>query len=181
MKSLFIGGLGLVIGAALTFSYLSDDGAQSADQGAQMSMAGMDMPIMDTSDMDMSGDMSMDSEAMAHDHPLREVAVGTPVPTVTHLVFPDAMDGYNIQILTSNFTFTPAGINRAVVEGEGHAHLYVNGSKVSRIYGSWIHLPSAALAAGVNVVSVTLNANDHSEWAQDGVAIASSVQVIKAE
>lgn len=73
-------------------------------------------------------------EEMAHDHPLLEVLKDAPVPTVTHLVFPDAMDGYNIQILTENFTFTPAAINSAAVPNEGHAHLYVNGEKISRVY-----------------------------------------------
>lgn len=113
----------------------------------------------------------------AHDHPMIAVAAGAAVPTVTHLVFPDAIDGYNIQILTENFTFTPAAINRQAAQNEGHAHLYVNGRKLSRIYGPWAHLPSSALVTGANVVSVSLNANDHSEWAIDGVPITSTVIV----
>ncbi len=127
---------------------------------------------MESAEMDMS-------DGMDHAHPMRDVAYDAPTPAVTHLVFPDAMDGYNIQILTENFTFAPASINGAVAENEGHAHLYVNGEKISRIYGNWVHLPSSALVSGANVVGITLNANDHSEWSVEGVPVASTVIVYK--
>lgn len=120
-------------------------------------------------------------DGMAHDHPLLNVPTDAPIPTVTHLVFPDAMDGYNFQIITQNFTFTPAAINSTPVANEGHAHLYVNGQKISRIYGNWVHLPASLLVDGPNAVSITLNANDHSEWAVDGAAISSTVIVIKPQ
>ncbi|MCO4839679.1 hypothetical protein LY10_00064 [Planktotalea frisia] len=68
---------------------------------------------MDISDLD--HDVSaMASEGAEHDHPVRPV---DPIPSVTHLAYPDAMDGYNVQILTPNFAFTPAAINLDVVEG----------------------------------------------------------------
>lgn len=117
------------------------------------------------------------ANSATHTHTLLEIADGTPVPTITHLVFPDDKDGYNIQILTENFTFSPSMINREPAENEGHAHLYVNGQKVQRVYGHWVHLPSDALVPGANAVRVTLNANDHSEWAFQGVAISSTVIV----
>lgn len=113
-----------------------------------------------------------------HHHPVRNVSLNEMAPTITHLVFPDKMDGYNVQLLTENFRFTPAAINREVVSNSGHAHLYVNGKKVSRIYSNWFHLPSKWLKPGVNYVTVSLNANDHSEWAIDETAIASTVRVI---
>ena len=96
------------------------------------------------------------------------------------LPFPDAMDGYNLQILARNFDFTPASINRENVANEDHAHVYVNGVKVARIYGRWHHLPSSHLRPGVNAVTMTLNANDHSTWATpDGGLIASTVAVVR--
>ncbi|MEO9516413.1 MAG: hypothetical protein ABJH45_19530 [Paracoccaceae bacterium] len=112
-----------------------------------------------------------------HKHPPREVAAGGPIPSVSHLMFPDMMDGYNMQILPVNFDFTPAAINREAQDNEGHAHIYVNGVKVSRVYAPWFHLSAELLQAGPNEVTVTLNANDHSEWAIDGVAISSTVIV----
>jgi hypothetical protein len=128
-----------------------------------------------------SHDMAtMDAEPGDHDHPALPVDPALPIPSLTHLVFPDAMDGYNVQILSRNFTFTPAAINRENVANEGHAHIYVNGVKYARIYGNWFHLPSAALFPGVNAVTVTLNANDHSTWAlPEGELIASTVAVIR--
>ena len=130
------------------------------------------------SDADMQAKMDAD---MTHSHPLLEVAANLPVPTITHLVFPDDMDGYNIQILTQNFTFTPSAINKDPVDNEGHAHLYINGEKITRVYGNWVHIPSSLLVTGPNAVSVTLNGNDHSEWARDGKSISSTVIVIKPD
>ncbi|MBU2936457.1 MULTISPECIES: hypothetical protein [Pacificibacter] len=136
------------------------------------------------SEMNMSGmdhDMStMADEGVEHDHPARPVDPDLPIPSITHLAFPDAMDGYNVQILVQNFTFTPAAINRDVVANEGHAHIYINGVKIARVYGNWYHVPSSLFSPGVNALTVTLNANDHSTWANpDGDLIASTVPVIR--
>ena len=134
---------------------------------------------MDHSAMAMGEDMANATAEMDHDHPLLDIAEGAPVPTVTHLAFPDAMDGFNIQILTENFAFTPAAINGEVEQNEGHAHLYVNGEKIQRVYGNWVHLPASLLESGANAVTITLNANDHSEWAVDGAVVASTVIVYR--
>lgn len=125
---------------------------------------------------------SATSAAMtAHAHPLRDVSPDAPAPSVTHLVFPDAVDGYNLQILTQNFDFKPASINREPVANQGHGHLYINGEKIARLYGPWFHIPAALLKPGVNEVRVTLNANDHSVWSREGQPIASSVRVIRTQ
>ena len=121
--------------------------------------------------------MVMAGMGAAHQHPPLEVSAELPLPSVTHLVFHDAMGGYNVQILPNNFSFTPAAINRAPQFNEGHAHIYVNGEKIARVYSSWYHLSDGLLNPGENEVSVTLNANDHSEWAVSGVPIASMVKV----
>jgi hypothetical protein len=57
------------------------------------------------SDMDDGGAMSHDMAAMnaeqgEHNHPALPVDPALPIPSLTHLVFPDAMDGYNVQILS---------------------------------------------------------------------------------
>jgi hypothetical protein len=143
-------------------------------------MAQMTVPLP-ADGADMSG-MEMDASEMSqmgamHQHPPREVSPDLSAPSLTHLMFPDAMDGYNIQILPRTFTFTPAAINRPAQDNEGHAHVYVNGVKIARVYAAWYHLPSAVLQAGDNDVTVTLNANDHSEWSENGVVISSTVVV----
>ena len=62
------------------------------------------------------------------------------------------------------------------VEGHGHAHVYVNGVKLGRVYGAWHHI--GALPLGENEVTVSLYANDHSALASDGVKITSTSTVI---
>lgn len=163
------------------WSTLKNDTALDTD-----TLAKEDKPLMsdmvdgaEKFDVSMSAKSEMLGMVGTHKHPLREVSHDLPVPTLTHLVFPDAIDGHNIQLLVEKFKFSPASINREVVDNEGHAHLYVNGTKVGRIYSKWLHLPSFLLEPGVNFVSVTLNANDHSEWAIGGTAISSTVRVLK--
>ena len=83
----------------------------------------------------MDHDMSaMAEDGVEHGHPERPVNPDLPIPSLTHLAFPDAMDGYNVQILVRNFTFTPAAINRDVVANEGHAHININGVKIARVH-----------------------------------------------
>lgn len=130
----------------------------------------------------MNMEMASGSDGMeGHQHPPREVSAERPQPSVTHLIFPDVRGGYNIQILPVNFRFTPAAINRAPQHNEGHAHIYVNGVKVARVYSTWYHLSGASLASGENEVRVTLNANDHSEWTVNGVPVSSTVKVFTPE
>jgi len=141
-------------------------------------MNGMDMGEATMADM---SEMNMSAMGAAHQHPLRNVTADAPIPSVSHLVFPDVMGGYNVQILPRNFTFTPAAINREVRDNEGHAHIYVNGVKIARVYGNWFHVPSTAFQPGENEVRVTLNANDHSEWAINDDPISSTVAVARPE
>ncbi|WP_369682774.1 hypothetical protein [Roseovarius sp. M141] len=56
------------------------------------------------------------------------------------------------------------------VPGEGHAHVYVNGEKLGRLYGAWMHLPR--LPPGEVIVLVTLNSNTHGPLAVDGTLFA---------
>lgn len=162
------GAIGVVLTVALQTTNAIDHSA----------MTGMDMGDAVMSDM---SDMDMSAAGAAHQHPPRNVTLDAPMPSVTHLVFPDTMDGYNVQIMPRNFTFTPAAINREVQDNEGHVHIYVNDAKISRVYGSWFHLPSTIFQPGENEVRVTLNANDHSEWAINGEPISSAVKVARPE
>lgn len=177
----------ILIGAsaafALTFLFSSELSSYFQEQAESPKMVMMESKSEVTSgnnNMADSGNTTNESKMVgSHKHSQRKIAFESPVPSVTHLMFPDTMDGYNVQVLTTNFKFTPSAINREVVENSGHAHIYVNGTKVSRIYSNWFHLPSAALRSGQNLVTITLNANDHSEWADvEGKLIASTVRVM---
>ena len=58
-----------------------------------------------------------------------------------------------------NFTFAPQNVDGEPVDGEGHAHLYVDDVKVARVYGEWFHLDS--LPEDAQQVYVSLYANNH--------------------
>ena len=90
-------------------------------------------------------------------------------------VYALADGGYKLQIETSNFTFTPQNIDMAPVIGEGHAHLYVDGVKLARLYGEWHHLPT--LPPDAEVLTVALYANNHQGFAVDGEKISASVRL----
>ena len=96
-------------------------------------------------------------------------------PAVDLQVIPLADGSFNLRVSTRNFVFTPQLVDMAGVPGEGHAHLYIDGVKVARLYGEWYHLP--ALLEDAETVSVTLYANDHRAFAVDGEPVSASVTV----
>lgn len=104
-----------------------------------------------------------------HDHKTMEIPVGQPVPSVDLIVHPDAMRGWNLEVKVSNFRFTPEKINQESNPQEGHAHIYINGKKMTRLYGSWYYLER--LDPGQHKITVTLNANGHEELIHNGQRI----------
>jgi hypothetical protein len=111
----------------------------------------------------------------AHTHAMIEVDRTLPLPAVAIELVPDSMSGYNLRMMTENFTFTPEGEGDAPKPNEGHAHVYINDVKVGRAYGEWYHLPGSLFTPGKNTVMVTLNANEHSDWAYEGGHIGAAL------
>lgn len=95
-----------------------------------------------------------------------------PAPTVDLELWPEE-GGWNLHIVTENFRFAPEHANGAHVPGEGHAHVYVDGVKLNRVYGPWYHL--SGLPEGAQEVRVTLNANSHQVLSVDGAPVAATV------
>jgi len=122
----------------------------------------------------MSDEMQM--EVAMHQHDIVEVAPGTPVPTLDFDITKDPVSGYNVHLTTTNFTFVPANASTEHVAGEGHAHIYVDGVKINRVYGDWYHLGTLG-APGEHEVRVELSANDHSTYAVNGEEIGVSKMV----
>ena len=110
----------------------------------------------------------------AHDTPL-DLPSGPDAPALEISLEPDQSAGWNLHIASPGFRFSPENVNGPHIPGEGHAHLYVNGAKHSRIYGTWVHL--AELPAGEVTVSVTLNANDHSPLSVGGELLSATTVV----
>jgi hypothetical protein len=96
-----------------------------------------------------------------HHHSNLEISSGQPIPTVNLVVHPDSVKGWNLEIKVTNFRFAPDRVNTKSSATEGHAHLYVNGKKITRLYGSWYYLDN--LPPGQNKITVSLNANGHEQ------------------
>jgi hypothetical protein len=111
---------------------------------------------------------------MDHDAILNLPASDT-APTLAIAVTEDPMAGYNLQILTENFAFSPENASLGHVEGEGHAHVYINGVKLGRFYGAWVHLDH--LPEGEVTIEVTLNANDHRALAVGDTPLRASTTI----
>ena len=114
----------------------------------------------------------------AHKH-YQKIEIQNPamVPEVAIQAQRDSMAGWNIHVLATQFAFTPENAGKKHVAGQGHAHLYVDGKKVARLYGPWFHLP--ALSPGKHVLKVTLNANSHEEYAFKGKPVSGQIEVVE--
>ena len=129
------------------------------------------------SDSDHSGSTEGDGmTSMTHGdggHHASTIEAVTTMP-VALKVTADQISGANVQILTEGFTFAPGNVNGAHVEGEGHAHIYVDDVKISRVYTPWYHLGS--LTPGEHEIRVTLNANSHQEYTIGGTKVGAVTQ-----
>jgi hypothetical protein len=117
-------------------------------------------------------------EGATHVHAVVEVDPEN-TPTITIRAERDALSGWNIYLDVENFTFAPEMVNQPNVTNVGHAHLHLNGLKVARLYGTAFHLSD--LPEGQHTITVTLNTNDHSDLALDGMLIEASVVVDTTE
>ncbi|MFC6689460.1 hypothetical protein [Jhaorihella thermophila] len=107
-----------------------------------------------------------------HDHSrVTDLPAGPDAPSVGLTATPDPVSGWNLKVTVENFRFAPEHASAPAQPGEGHAHLYVNGEKVARLYGPWFHLSGAQPG---DKVTVTLNGNDHSGLSVDGVPVEAS-------
>ena len=96
----------------------------------------------------------MSHAATPMQHGTMEVGDVPAPPSVKVTVHKDPKAGWNLQVQTENFRFAPERASTAHVPGEGHAHLFIDGKKVTRLYGEWYHIP--ALAPGTHKITVWL-------------------------
>ena len=107
-----------------------------------------------------------------------EIGEGTAVPTVAIKIAPDPIQGWNLELLTQNFKFAPEHASLEHYPGEGHAHLYIDGVKIARIYGLWYHIKE--ISPGQHVLTVTLTSNDHNAYTVNNQVIsASTILLVK--
>lgn len=122
-------------------------------------------------------DHATDHGGGGHDHAAMNAIVlpAQNAPTLSAELLPDPVAGWNLKLDITNFSFAPQNASLGHVPGEGHAHVYVNGAKIARIYGPWYHIDH--LPKGTVSVEVALNANSHEELVVDGKPLRVAVTV----
>jgi hypothetical protein len=136
--------------------------------------------------MSMTGTNEDHSMHYTHDHsslhPLINVSSHT-APKLSITMDKDSKSGWHLYVQTENFIFTP---NKANEENdfdeknnlhEGHAHIYVNGTKLTRLYAKHYYLSD--FLPGKHVISVSLNTNNHLDYAVNDERIFASVDIIQ--
>ena len=94
-------------------------------------------------------------------------------PKATLDVQKDPTGGFNVQVVTSNFVWRPEMASMKHVPGEGHAHVYLDGRKIMRIYNEWFHLNTFQFStrAGEQLLSIEFVGNDHSPYTVQGLPV----------
>lgn len=111
----------------------------------------------------------------SHMHAPIELGESETNPTLQITATEDPDTGWNLQLTTTNFTFTPELVGTDPVMNEGHAHLYIDGEKLTRLYTDWYYL--GELKEGSYTIRVDLNANDHAPFAVNGELIQDEILV----
>ena len=119
--------------------------------------------------------------ALAHDHganKIHEIQKGT-APTISLDVSKDPTGGFNVEVITTNFQWTPENASATHIEGQGHAHVYLAGQKIIRLYNNWFHLTTFQFAAisGEQLLRVELVGNDHAPITANAMQISSELLV----
>jgi hypothetical protein len=83
--------------------------------------------------------------------------------------------GFTLHLKTRKFRFTPQQADGKHRPGKGHAHLWVDGVKKTRIYGPWHYV--GGLTPGRHEIRVTLNGNDHDDYVREDGGVVEAVFV----
>ena len=89
---------------------------------------------------------------------------------------PDAHGGVSVSIMTVGFRFAPELVDHAHTEGVGHAHIYVDGEKLARVFEPNYQIDD--LTPGDHEIRVSLNSNNHGELVYDGKKLEATATVI---
>lgn len=115
------------------------------------------------------GAMVMDGDTVLGDNPAPDLAVD--------VVANEANRGWMVSVEVSNFRFAKDLVDGDHVPGTGHGHVYVNGTKLGRLYSNQFEI--GPLPKGKHLVRVTLNTNDHQTYRVDGKPITATVEIVE--
>ncbi len=129
----------------------------------------------------MSESESADDGHAGHDHSspaahTHEETLESEVPVSVSI---DAEVGTNggvaVSVSADNWRWAPESVDGDREPGAGHAHIYVDGVKIGRVYGPGYDL--VGLEPGERHIRVTLNSNDHKQLAVNGEPVEASAMV----
>ena len=94
-------------------------------------------------------------------------------PKASLVIKKDPTGGFNVQVKTTNFLWRPELASMQHVSGEGHAHVYLDGRKIMRIYNEWFHLNTYQFStrSGEQLLSIEFVGNDHSPYTIQGLPV----------
>lgn len=133
--------------------------------------------------------LSAQQVVVEHSHLPIDLPENIITPRLSVILRKDTMEGYNLTLNTKHYSLIPppedasmaelmkASINKKLGIAEGHAHLYINGVKIQRVYGHYVHIPQSRFKNGINTVSVTLNNHGHMYWLAEHKKILSTLYV----
>ena len=98
------------------------------------------------------------------------------VPTAELNVVQSPDGTWAVTLDVAHFTFDPDAEEPIHVPGHGHAHLYLNGIKLQRMFGP--NASIGALPAGDFVVQVSLNTNDHRPYRNDAGPVEAVANIV---
>ena len=117
--------------------------------------------------------------APQHTHNAVQIPAGLPQPSLDLNLSKDAISGFNLEIVTRHFALEPpekSGCCSGKIL-EGHAHIYINGEKIYRAYGPYIHLPEKLFKPGVNQIMVSLNDHHHNTWTEGNRGVMATLVI----
>ena len=121
-------------------------------------------------------DESTSASSGGHTHNMKMLGEDDTIPTIGIEAIEDSVSGFNVHITVTDFTFAPESAGMEHIDGEGHAHLYVDGVKIGRVYSDWVYVGN--LGAGLHEIKISLNSNMHETLMVDGQEIAASTVIV---
>lgn len=115
------------------------------------------------------------AESGGDDHHAKTIEA-PPGMSVSVAAAPDDESGANLSIATTGLTFAPDMVDQPHVPGEGHAHVYVDGVKLGRVFANDHYISD--LDPGERTIRITLNANSHEQYAMGGLPVEATTTVV---
>ena len=124
-----------------------------------------------------SGATPDSDQSREHDHgdSAPETLVSDNPVSVSIAAEVDAQGRVDVAIASDGLRFAPELVDQGHTPGAGHAHIYVDGEKLGRVFESGYSIDG--LSPGEHEIRVSLNTNDHREMVYDGRIVEDTVTV----